>query len=298
MTAAELRRGVEETLERSAFSDGKSEIRLVGRVARKGRGWQVVLSATLADGSSGRRELESDKPDCRELDEPVILVVALMLEGQLEVNTEPDPKPTSKSAKPQPREPTTPVEADPSPLPVRPWSFEVGLDGRVGAGLLPGVTGGVGAQIEARPPPDRWGFGLGGAYWPGSGARELRAGAQRGGDFEAWSVAVFGCRDILGGGALRLDACAHAGAGQIAGRPIGLELDASLDETFWELGLTARLTGRFTDWAGWQLRLRGAAPLQAPRFVYDDAEGARVDVFEVSPVVGQLSGGLFFRLGP
>lgn len=137
--AEELQRAAEVQLERQVFVAPGSPARLtlVVEVERREepRGFHATVRVEAEDGRDpGTRELDVSGDDCRALDEPLALVVALMADTELSRPLEPaEPEPEPPEP-PEPRPPVVhdderdlaPIETGPAPSPPAPWRAELG----------------------------------------------------------------------------------------------------------------------------------------------------------------------------
>ena len=153
--AGELARAVEALLGKKAFvSAAEAELSIEGRVApRSEGGFRASLEVADAGGRSlGRRDLDTLADDCRALDEPLRLAIALMVdpEGALGAPPPPpvDPPPASPilDSAPEP----APISAPP-PAPT-PWRGDLALGATFGFGLLPSVAPGLVLSASLEPP--------------------------------------------------------------------------------------------------------------------------------------------------
>lgn len=154
--AGDLARAVEALLGKKAFvSAAEAELSIEGRVAPRAEcGFRASVEvADRAGQSLGRRDLDTSSSDCRALDEPLRLAIALMVdpEGALgappptETPKEPPPSPPSESA-PLP----SPISS-PAPAPT-PWRGDLALGATFGFGLLPSVAPGLVLSASLEPP--------------------------------------------------------------------------------------------------------------------------------------------------
>src|SRR5690606_39206062 len=97
MNSQELAQAVEARLGRSVFvSASQGELAVQGHVRKESPGFLVTLTVSRADGSiTGKRELGPSK-DCRDLDEALVLVIALLLDPDV-TTTDLDEEQTSEA---------------------------------------------------------------------------------------------------------------------------------------------------------------------------------------------------------
>ena len=160
-----------------------------------GRGWIAVVEVHRANSATLRREVTLEAPDCRQLDEAIVLVVALMAEA-----AQPGRSPPHL----------------PSP-PARPL-IALGPDIAVLIGMLPRVTLGLGLAGEFAL-PRLWQAAVWAHAWPTS--QVVADGA--GGRISAWTAGAALCLGTPSEGGLAVMGCAGASAGAISSS--GIELD-------------------------------------------------------------------------
>lgn len=157
----ELARSVESLLGRATFvSAAEAELAVEGRVEKKKEGgFRAVLSIATAKGEAqGSRELEVAGA-CSELNEPVALAIALLIDPDAELGTKPAAKPPDPPAPPVLPSPPAPapvktvVVTVPVPAPERPvWSGDVYAGFAMGFGSMPNPSPGVVAGASLTPP--------------------------------------------------------------------------------------------------------------------------------------------------
>ncbi len=151
-----LARSVEERLGRHVFvSAAEADVSVEGRIEKRGAGgWHSVI--TIRDGKGallGTREL--DRPDgaCSAMNEPLALVIAVMIdpEAKLSSSSSPPPLPPPAAAPapapapvPAPLPAPAPTEADAGPKPPakEPWRFQGDAVGTINSGIAPAVDPG------------------------------------------------------------------------------------------------------------------------------------------------------------
>src|SRR5262249_13961072 len=147
-------------------SASRADISVEGHIERLDGVWHAHVAITDKSGMVlGIRELSKPLPDCRELDEDLVLAIALMI----------DPNSVLSPAPPPPMIPTPPpvapkvvvrtIEPPPTPLaPPEPWLARIGLGPSLSYGLLPKAGAGLTARGEITP-PHFIGLALGGTLW-------------------------------------------------------------------------------------------------------------------------------------
>jgi hypothetical protein len=195
ITAAELALRVEERLERRVFVLAQdAELAFDGYVQpRAAGGFTAHLAVANARGDAlGARDIESTDPDCRKLDDALVLITALTLfpgEFGMEaggIALDPDTnarlqalfgnEPTELDPESLPAPTPAPAAAAPAATLVRPPAGTASSAPRVGRssliaieaspvlafGVLPGIALGIAAELTVRIPsvwPTRVGFG-------------------------------------------------------------------------------------------------------------------------------------------
>jgi hypothetical protein len=300
--AATVRAGVEAYLGRSVFGDeGPLLVRVrLSRTKENGR-TRVVAKVTqeTRDGRAwGEREVVGDA-SCASLDEPLTLVVALLVDAPAA-----DAKPERHEVTPPPKppEPSEPAENPPPAPEMRPIETTPGLEherapghvvllalGLVSMGGLPStaVGGGLWASVKPR---GFWGLGLeGGAWLP----QRIALGS---GSLETSLFVVSGSLCPLQGvneGAW-WSACGSIGAARLHARSRHLLGARSRSDWFALPGVTARggwLVGHGLLVSG---GLAALFPVAADYYVYRSPEGEKQLAFEPSALVitAQLGLGL------
>jgi len=176
--AATVRAGVEAYLGRSVFdAEGSLVVRVrLSRVAANGRA-RVVANVTqeTSDGRAwGEREVVGDS-SCASLDEPLTLVVALLVDAPAPATepepTEATPPPAEPPALPTPAQKEPPVEAW-GPIETAPSLEHVKAPrhvvllalGLLSMGVLPSPAGGVG-MLASLKPRGFWGLSVEAGAW-------------------------------------------------------------------------------------------------------------------------------------
>jgi hypothetical protein len=142
-----LTRAVNEYLGRDAFASGGVEYVLGVSVERQpDRRFRAVLELRDASGRVlGARELKSATDLCTDLDEPLVLAVALMVDVQPEP---PPPEPPPPEPEPEPEAPE-PI-APPPRTPAEPLAFLADASLALESGLLPAARPGLLVGVELR----------------------------------------------------------------------------------------------------------------------------------------------------
>lgn len=159
-----LARSVEERLGRHVFvSAAEADVSVEGRIEKRAGsapGWRSVITIRDSKGALlGTRELDRPDASCASMNEPLALVIAVMIDPEAKLSSTPaplspsPPPATTPPAPPPPLPPATapaaPVAAEPvatpKPRAKEPWRFQGDAVGTVNTGLAPEV--GLGASI-------------------------------------------------------------------------------------------------------------------------------------------------------
>lgn len=306
--AAGVQAGVETYLGRSVFS---SEGELVVRVAlarlEDAGGSRVVANVTQRDASGkvwGERTVTGDS-SCASLDEPLTLVVALLVDAPLPVPEAPPPEalapePVRRTA-PEPEhapasDETSEIQTAPSLARLesapRPAHAAFLVLGAASMGVLPGAGGGARALVSVKP---RGFVGLGGDVI----ALVPQRKALGGGSLDLSFIALSGSVCPLQGvdGSIWYSACASLGAARLHAESHDLLEARSRAQWLALPGIGVRAA-----WiAGAGLMLAGgidaAFPLSADRYVYRDAQGRKLPAHELGSlaITASLGVGLLVK---
>lgn len=180
-----LARAVEDRLGRTVFvSAAQADLSVEGRIEKKGAsGWHAVI--TMRDGSGaplGTRELDRDGATCDVMNEPLALILAVMIDpdAAMRPKTKPEPPVSVPAPVPVPVPPAAvpPPAEEPyyTPPQKEPWRFEGLVGGHVVTGLAPAAAFGAGVTGILYPPDLAVGFrGTAALFLPttaeGNGAR-------------------------------------------------------------------------------------------------------------------------------
>jgi hypothetical protein len=270
----ELVAKVESVVGRGAFAPaGEGATVVLGSVgpASAGHGWVAVVEARVAGATATRREVRVDTSDCRQLDEAIVLVVALMADSTSEAESRP--------------------LVLRLPAPRAPASVGIGLDVAASFGMLPGVAVGVGLASEIQIPPV-WPIILWTHVWLPSQALEGGSGGRLG----AYTVGVGLCPLSLEEPRWALAGCLGASAGVIDSSGVALDVSETRSLAFAEGEIRARMRVRIAGpvFVGFDL----AAGLPVTRYAYrfTQADGTVHDVFQTAPVIPEAGARLEVRV--
>lgn len=251
MGSLSLARAVERRLGRAVFvAPSRAQLAVEGRVAPRapelGPGYEATISVTRLDGSIvGTRSLESRDATCRELDEGVVLVIALLID--------PEARPQGNRSR----------VAGPMPIESRPR----GLRPRFGAFVF--------ASLAQLPEP-ALGVAVSGALRHGARSLELNVGttlaveardAHAKGSFRLTFGALSLCSAIGRATVARTELCGGAEVTRISASGLPFELETERVDFVSALArgrVALHLVGPL--WA--ELQLWAALPLARPRFTY------------------------------
>jgi hypothetical protein len=222
-----------------------------------GGGWLAVIEARHGDGAVFERRLSVAGFDCRELDEAIVLVVALMVDS-------------------------AETKAPPMAVPSRPpaSSVSVGVDGVFAVGMLPNASVGLGLTSDVRI-ASLWPVDLWTDLWPTS--QTLRNGA--GARFGAWTAGIALCPLDLARPDWGLYGCAGATGGEILSSGVGLDVSVSHTRGYAqvELRMGARLRLQGPLFAA--VDVGAGVPMARDSYSYTQGSGAVDDVFRTAAVV-------------
>jgi hypothetical protein len=263
----ELASRVEATLGHRVF--GERSAGAVGTVVRgyavadpPGRGWIAVVEVRRGETAPLRRELRLKASDCHQLDDAIVLVVALMV----------DVSSGESSA--------LPLDIGRAPHRV---SVSVGPDLAVAGGMLPGVAVGIGliTHTEIRPlwPIAVWAHG-----WPMT--KVLDSATSAGGQMWALTFGVALCPWKLAVRRWDLFACAGGSGGTVSSGGVGPLSQTRSDTSAYvqaEADFDVRL--RIMSPLSVRVGLGAAVPFTQNRYTFTQADKSERTVFQTSPVV-------------
>lgn len=270
--AADLRASVESRLHRRVFvARDVAPIVIDAHIARAASGWHVAIAVRDEAGASiGARELDDPSPDCRSVDETLVLVIALIV----------DPEATSRDVSPAPT---------PPPAGAR-WRAGVSAHGTAAVGLLPGGAFGGALAVTVAPPwmPPAV---IRASLWREDEARRAQVGAR----FQLATAGVTICPRVSRRGALVVAACAGAETGHVAARGFGFDrsqrsatiVGHAVIEPHVEIQLSRKLAV--------EARVGLWVPIIRPRFTFDQG-GVPVRLYQPPAIslVGHIGMSLHF----
>lgn len=296
-----LSQAVAQKLGRDAIAaPSRSSLAIEGHIERVDGAWRATLAVVTEAGEvQGLRELRSEAPDCRALDEAIALVMALLIEPGAALGpahgAPPPPAPATPRPAPAapPAAPSPPVVTTPSvpPPPVEPWRIESAVGLVVGVGLLPGEAA-TGVRGDVRITPPGWpAIEIGGAYWPSRPGGTGTVGA----NFSLGWGSLSLCPTLLEGDGNGLRICFGSVLGALVADTTGLSPPAHKDQLVFYPDLALRyqrlLVGPLTVSAGAGVLI----PTERPTFYYLDTSGQRQNVFQQAPLAGTFDLALGLR---
>ncbi|HEY6556850.1 MAG TPA: hypothetical protein VI072_06240 [Polyangiaceae bacterium] len=297
---AELARQVEARLGRPVFVEQDADVLVEVKTKRRedAAGWVANLTLRARHGNwLGARELQSESARCSGLDQPLSLVLALMVDIPKDELPPPAEIPV-QAPPPAPRVvrvPAPPIVPRAKAASARterkpPFRVVLGVSGVLSAGLLPDLALGLRASILLRP-PEFWPVELGGVVY-----RDARAQVSRGGsDFEAAGADIAVCP--LGGerGRVTVLACAAQSLGRMHVSGYGFDQNQEHSRFYSSFGLRARLSLALTTWLAGRLAASAEVPVTRDEFYFVNERGERERVFRSAPVVGTAELGMELR---
>lgn len=286
-----LAEAVEARLGRQVFvSAARAEVAVEGQIERGPAGaWRASIAVAGEGGRVlGTRELLREAASCRELDEQLVLVIAVMIDPDAALHAPPLPAVAPAPAVIVHRELVpvpVPYTAPPRAAPPRPEPFRAGIHlGAVFAlGLLP--EPGVGLALRGRLTPPRWPtFELGGALWAANQAESGGVGAR----FSLAEGFVTGCAPAVTALGFELSGCLGLRAGVLRVGGFGFDLAQSPERPTFAASLEGRVRRRLVGPLVLAVGPGLLAPIVRDRFFYSVDAGPRLQVFRMAPLAGTL----------
>jgi hypothetical protein len=279
---------VEKLLKRRVFvAADQADVQIEGAAEPRAEGgWSAKIEMRARDGRSlGVRSIVSDGSDCRRVEGPLAVVLALLVdferrEIELEIPAPPaEPTPLPPPAESKAISPSEREHAAPAP-PADVVRGATAFGAAAAWGMVPGLAFGLVARGELET-VERWAVALELGVWPG----HRHADAGRGGEFSAWTGSVLACPDLVSAGRFRGRACGGITAGSISGTGMGLVEVESPNRLYFDAGARAGVTLRVFGPFALAAELGAAVPLARPRFFYERADGSEVTVYRVAAIV-------------
>ena len=281
--------GVERRLGRSLFvAPAQAQLAVEGHVSRLSgaSGWAALIRVADVQGRVlGERELRTVEPSCASLDDPLLVVVSLLLDPDALATASP---PAVASPSPAP----PPPSARPPAPPEAPGAWSVGATFVLAGGLLPRLTPGMMLRAE------RW--------WSSRGLtasvtvlRTAEASRQgRTGELRMQRLDLGLCPLAGVQGRTHLALC--AGPGLALWNSQGSDLIVNRDDRALSLLLTVggqarvKLVGALDLWLGVQVE----TSLPRIRFSFEQSNGDRPVLFQSPPLAATGALGLAGSWGP
>jgi hypothetical protein len=301
--APALERAVERRLKHPVFAHGApASLRVAVTLGRSpSGGWSATLGLRSNAGAElGARELDTAAKHCSALDDPLVLVVALLVdspEAREEASKAAETTPaTSASLPPKPTPPaghTTALEIPADTFaPREPWHVDLAASGATEVGTLPGVALGGDLSLGVRP-PHFIELRLAGAVLP---ANVAHTSADRGGRFWLALAGLSACLLEAERGPMRLTGCVSQRVGRLGAAGFGFRATERASELYYSLGATLAGTWWFAAPLGLRLALEANAPLARNAYIALGPGGERRQIFRPSPVTGAALVGLALSL--
>lgn len=286
----DLARAVEERLRRPVFGPlGQADVAVEGHVAPAPNGaFGFHADVTLTDEKGvlrGTRSLDSRDPTCRDLEAPLALAIALMIDPNATLATPASPAPLAappSPAIPPPAlvpVPTMPTPETPAPrsgsAPAEPslaggWQSSLAAGGALAQGLLPNTAAGVVARVTFLP-PNLWPIAVHGAYWA---EQEVPVGSAQPPAFSLAYVGLSVCPLFSRAKSLGWAVCAGAEGGALSTRGL-LDSDIAVHHRgIANLSLRGEGTYAITGHIFAMLGAEIALPLVREHFDYGRAAGS------------------------
>jgi hypothetical protein len=252
---------VEQIVGRGVFARDRADATIRGTIGPGpgGRGWLAVVEARSEGTTTLERELTLSAADCRELDEALVLVVALMVDSS---------------------EKRAPLVL---PAPAERTAVAIGPEVVVAYGMLPGAGLGLGLVSEVRVPPV-WPMTLSTHFWPTWPSSQALLGGS-GGQFGAWTVGVAICPLTSAHPDWTAYGCASGAGGVVYSTGVQLDISFSTTRPYAQAGLLAGLRFRLAGPLFGSLEIEGAVPFSHDSYSYTQNDGTMHRVFQTAAVV-------------
>jgi hypothetical protein len=267
-----------------------------GRIEREGEGWVATLVLHDDQGNEmGERRVHEPSADCRALEGPVSLVVAMMLRQHLTradffVPPPPAPPPVVP-AKPVLAERPAPGPAAPAARPLRvSWTTALSCSGSVG--VLPEPAIGASARIDNRF-GEVFGVALEVAHQITSSIRPF-ADAPGTVSFSMLAASAVIHLTLLRSDRFEIGPTAAVGAGVVWAQGTGFDFNQTDASAMVTLGLGALASVRLVAKLRLEIVVEAAVPLVHDR--YEAVHAAETASFENGPFAGHFEAGLSWRV--
>jgi hypothetical protein len=285
-----LAEAVEARLGRPVFvSAARADVAVEGQIERGPAGaWRATIAVAGEGGRVlGTRELLSEAASCRDLDEQLALVIAVMIDPDAALHAPPPPvlAPMPPVVPPPlvQRELAPIVPPYVAPAPPEPWRAGLHVGGVFSLGLLPNP--GAGLALRGRiSPPHGPAIELGAAIWSANQAESGGVGAR----FTLAEGTAAVCPLATSAFGFELGAClgVRAGAMQIGG--FGFDLLQDHERPTFGASLEGRVRRRIAGPLVLTIGPGVLLPIVRDRFFYTTATGQKLEVFRMAPLIGTL----------
>lgn len=252
---------------------GPAAVVIDAGVAPVGAGWRATIIVRGPDGlARGARQLDQPGPDCHALDEPLTLVLALMIDLDAA---------------------STPLDGARRPtVPTTRWRGELALTATAGLGVVPALGGGgrVAVTVDA---PGLWPVVVGGAWW--ADGRRVPAGASQGVRVRPRLVDAALCPPAWRRGRLRMTGCGGGALARVDAAGIGFDRNHAVTATVVSAAVAGRAALDLVGPVFVAAELTGEVRLNRPRFVVEDDAGGSAELSRVAPVAVRAALGLGVR---
>lgn len=297
-----LARAVEDRLARKVFvSAAEADVSVEGRIEKQKDGrWHASVTLRDAKGEKlGTRDLESETRDasCASMNEPVALVIAVMIDPDAAMRKRPEPPPPpptpSATAEPPPPAPAPAPPPPPAPEPPRadPWRFEGAGVLTMAGGMTPSTAAGGGVEGMISIPGIPIGLrGYGNVFLPTTASKD---GAIA--NYDLLYVGSALCPTLRG--TVNLMACIGGHLGGV--RPRAQTRDRGISEDpmpIWNVMLEARIRVPIVAPLAAFGGLGGGIPLLRPTSEFRRTTGETATLYELGSAVftATLGIGFFF----
>jgi hypothetical protein len=291
ISAVELARGVEARLGRPVFGAlAQTDVAIEGSIWRgqSDARFHALLSVVDEGGRrTGFRELVDDGPNCRDLDEAIVLALSLMIDPKAAFTAESVP-PAAKRTPDRARKP----DAGARQRAGSGWAGSSAFGYGLFFGVLPRVAHGIWLRVSLEP-PGVWPVHLWASYLPSQITTITDTTSVA---FSRASLGLATCPLSAHGARLGYALCAGAEAGSLASAGVGrsglvdqrrLIVDAMLGGQV-DLALTSHVSAMLASGA--------LLHFYRDTFEYRSNDGTSSEVFR-APLLGAMGGiGILFRL--
>jgi hypothetical protein len=295
-----LAEAVEIRIGRQVFvSAARADVAVEGQIERGPAGaWRATIAIAGEGGRVlGTRELLREAASCRELDEQLALVIAVMIDPDAAIHA--PPLPVVAPPPPVAPAPIAPRELAPMPMPIpyvappapEPWRAGLHVGVAASIGLLPNV--GVGLALRGRvKPPGFPALELGATIWSANQAESGGVGAR----FTLVEGLAAACPLATSAAGFELGACLGVRAGAMHSGGFGFALVEDSERPTFGLTLDGRVRRRIAGPLVLAIGPGLLVPIVRDRFFFTGATGEKLEVFRMAPLIGILEATLGVEL--